>query len=63
MLIRAARNLEAGREPPGLDPSIPFEKIRSEEIIIGSEDDPWQVAAEAEAAQRGEEASRLGRAG
>ena len=55
MLIRAARNVEAGQEPPGLDPSIPFEKIRSEEIIIGPEDDPWQVAAEAgETAQRGE---------
>ena len=55
MLIRAAKNLEAGREPPGLDPSIPFEKIRSEEIIIGPEADPWQIAAEAgETAQRGE---------
>ncbi len=55
MLIRAARHVEAGREPPGLDPSIPFEKIRSEEIIIGPADDPWQVAAEAgETAQRGE---------
>src|SRR5262249_1231722 len=55
MLIRAARNLEAGREAPGLDPSIPFEKIRSEEIIIGPEDDPWQVAAEAgEKTRRGE---------
>ena len=55
MLIRAARNVEAGQEPPGLDPSIPFEKIRSEEIIIGPTDDPWQVAAEAgETAQRGE---------
>jgi phthalate 4,5-dioxygenase oxygenase subunit len=55
MLIRAAKNLEVGREPPGLDPSIPFEKIRSEEIIIGPGDDSWQVAAEAgETAQRGE---------
>jgi hypothetical protein len=55
MLIRAARNLEAGREPPGLDPGIPCEKIRSEEIIIGPAEDPWQVAAEAgETAQRGE---------
>ena len=54
MLIRAARHVEAGREPLGLDPSIPFEKIRSEEIIIGPADDPWQVAAEAgETAQRG----------
>src|SRR2546426_3993748 len=35
------------RSPPGLDPTIPFEKIRSEEIIIGPEDDPWQIAAEA----------------
>src|SRR3989441_744948 len=55
MLIRAAKNLEAGQEPPGLDPSIPFEKIRSEEIIIGPADDSWQIAAEAgETAQRGE---------
>jgi hypothetical protein len=55
MLIRTARNLEAGREPPGLDPSIPFAKIRSEEIIVGPEDDPWQAADEAgETARRGE---------
>ena len=55
MLIRAARNLEAGQEPPGLDPRIPFEKICSEEIIIGPEYDPWQVATEAgETAKRGE---------
>ena len=38
-----------------LIPSIPFAKIRSEEIIIGPADDPWQLAAEAgETAQRGE---------
>ena len=55
MLIRAARNVEAGQEPAGVDPSIPFDKIRSEEIIIGPAEDPWAIAVEAgETAQRGE---------
>ena len=47
MLIAAARNLQEGGEPPALDPSIPFGQIRSEEIIIGPDDDPWLVAAHA----------------
>ncbi len=54
-LITAARNLERGIEPPGLDPSFEFDRIRSEEIIIGPNDDPWLVAADAgENAGRGE---------
>lgn len=44
LLMNAARNLQEGEEPPALDPSIPFEKIRSEEIIIGPDEDPWLVA-------------------
>ena len=46
-LIRAAKNLQEGIEPPGIDQAIPWEKIRSEEIIIGPDDDPWLVAADA----------------
>ncbi|MFN0072799.1 MAG: Rieske 2Fe-2S domain-containing protein [Chloroflexota bacterium] len=54
-LITAARNLQNGIEPPGLSNNIPWGKIRSEEIIIGPNDDPWQVANDAgEAAARGE---------
>lgn len=54
-LISAARNLEQGIEPPGLDPSFEFNRIRSEEIIIGPDDDPWLVAADAgENTRRGE---------
>lgn len=54
-LITAARNLEKGIEPPGLDCEVPWDQIRSEEIIIGPGDDPWLVAAEAgEDAARGE---------
>ena len=55
MLGQAARNLEEGKRPPGIDPTIPFHKITSEAIIIGPDDDPWEVAAEAgEGATRGE---------
>ena len=55
MLGKAARNLREGIEPPALDPSIPFHKIRSEHVIIGPDDDPWLVGADAgETAKRGE---------
>jgi hypothetical protein len=54
-LITAARNLQNGIEPPGLSEAVPWDKIRSEEIIIGPDDDPWEVANEAgESAARGE---------
>jgi phthalate 4,5-dioxygenase oxygenase subunit len=55
MLIAAARNLQEGEEPPGLDADIPFDRIRAEEIIIGPDEDPWLVATHAgEASKRGE---------
>ena len=55
MLSAAARNLREGVEPPALDPSIPFHKIHSTEIIIGPEDDPWLIPTDAgETARRGE---------
>ncbi len=47
MLLKSARDLEKGIDPPALDPEIPFEKIRSEDIIIGPEEDPWLVAVDA----------------
>ena len=41
MLIDAARNLEKGIEPPGIDPSMPWYSIRSAERNILPEDD-WR---------------------
>ena len=55
MLGKLARNLQEGIEPPGLAPRVPTHKIRSEEMIIGPDDDPWLLAADAgESAKRGE---------
>jgi phthalate 4,5-dioxygenase oxygenase subunit len=55
MLIQSVKNLQEGIEPSSLDPTIPFHKIRSEEIIIGPDDDPWSVAVDAgETTKRGE---------
>jgi phthalate 4,5-dioxygenase oxygenase subunit len=47
IMLKAARDLQEGIDPPGLDPEIPFNKIRSEDIIIGPDDDPWLVACHA----------------
>jgi hypothetical protein len=41
MLIDAARNLEMGIEPPGLDPNAPWHTIRSAERNIAPNDD-WR---------------------
>ena len=55
MLVSASRDLEEGIEPPGMDGSIAYHKIRSEDIVIGPDDDPWLVATDAgESATRGE---------
>ena len=55
MLGKSARDLQEGIEPPGADGSIPYYKIRSEEIIIGPDEDPWLVATDAgETARPGE---------
>jgi hypothetical protein len=41
--------------PTGLSDAIPWDRIRSEEIIIGPNEDPWAVANDAdEFAGRGE---------
>jgi hypothetical protein len=47
LMINAARNLQEGQEPASLDGSVAFDKIRSEEIIIGPSDDPWLIACDA----------------
>lgn len=53
-LIALARNLREGIEPPDIS-KMPLDKIRSEEIIIGPDEDPYRVAAHAgERAGRGE---------
>ncbi|MDE3074889.1 MAG: Rieske 2Fe-2S domain-containing protein [Chloroflexota bacterium] len=44
MLIRAARELERGADPPGLDPSYPYDEIRSAEKILAPEED-WSLMA------------------
>ena len=55
MLLAMARNIQEGIDPPGLDPDIPTHMIQSEEIVIGPDDDPWLVAADAgETTKRGE---------
>ncbi|MDE2900328.1 MAG: hypothetical protein OXN15_04810, partial [Chloroflexota bacterium] len=55
MLLKMARDIQEGIDPPGLDPDIPTHMIQSEEIIIGPDDDPWLVAADAgETTKRGE---------
>ena len=44
-----------GVDLPALDPGIPFHRIRSEEVIVGADDDPWLAGADAgEAAGPGE---------
>jgi phthalate 4,5-dioxygenase len=47
MMMAAARNLQEGQEPASLDGSVRFDKIRSEEIIVGPNDDPWLIACDA----------------
>ena len=55
MLGKAARDLQEGIEPPGVHGELPYHKIRSEDIVIGPDDDPWLVATDAgESAKRGE---------
>ena len=55
MLLTMARNIQEGIDPPGLGPDIPTHLIQSEEILIGPDDDPWLVAANAgETTKRGE---------
>jgi len=43
-LIRAARDLQEGIEPPGLDPSYPFDQIRSSEKIL-ARGESWRSLA------------------
>jgi hypothetical protein len=43
-LINAARNLERGIEPPGLDPNFPWHHVRSEERILAP-GESWHTLA------------------
>jgi phenylpropionate dioxygenase-like ring-hydroxylating dioxygenase large terminal subunit len=55
MLGKAARDLQEGIDPPGTNGEIAYHKIRSEDIVIGPDDDPWLVATNAgETAKPGE---------
>jgi phthalate 4,5-dioxygenase oxygenase subunit len=55
MLLSMVRGFQEGKPLPGLDPAIQTHKIRSEEIIVGPDDDPWLVATDAgETSKRGE---------
>ena len=55
MLVAVSQNLEEGIELPGLDGSIAYHKIGSEDIVIGLDDDLWLLATDAgEPAIRGE---------
>jgi hypothetical protein len=58
MLIEAARNLEKGIDPPGIDPSLPWTSIRSAERniqpdydwrLLGTDADPMVQELSAEA--------------
>jgi len=42
MLLRGARALAAGEEPPAVDPSLPFLEIRSAEKILDADED-WRL--------------------
>jgi hypothetical protein len=42
MLIKAAKDLDAGIEPPALNASMPFEKIRSAEKVLEACED-WRT--------------------
>ena len=47
LLLSAARDLQEGQDPPGVDGRVAYERIRSEEIIVGPDDDPWLIASDA----------------
>jgi hypothetical protein len=42
LLIKAAKDLENGMEPPALDLSYPYDSIRSAEKILGPGED-WRL--------------------
>lgn len=48
LMVRAAKGIDEGVDLPALDPRIPFHRIRSEEVIVRADDDPWLAGAEAE---------------
>ena len=55
LMIRAAKGLDEGIDLPALDPGIPYHLIRSEEVIVREDDDPWLAGADAgETARPGE---------
>ena len=42
MLLKAAKDLEAGIEPPALDATMPYEVIRSAEKVLAPDED-WRT--------------------
>jgi predicted dienelactone hydrolase len=48
MLIKAARDLAAGIEPPAVDASLPFEQIRSAEKVLEPGEDWRRLGTEAD---------------
>jgi nitrite reductase/ring-hydroxylating ferredoxin subunit len=48
ILIKAARDLEAGIEPPALDASLPFDRIRSAEKVLAPGEDWRTLGTEAD---------------
>ena len=55
ILLAAAYGIQEGIDPPGIDDSIPYHLIRSEETIVQADEDPWSAGADAgESAKPGE---------
>ena len=47
LMVRAAKGIDEGVGLPALDPTIPYHRIRSEEVIVREGDDPWLAGADA----------------
>jgi hypothetical protein len=69
ILIQAAKDLEQGIEPPALDASLPYDRIRSGEKIlapgedwriVGSDEDPLLLKAQAMAEAEAQEVPVVG---
>ena len=46
LLLKAVRGLQEGEDPPGLDARVPFDKIRSEDMVIPPNGDWRELASE-----------------
>lgn len=58
LLIRVARDLERGIEPPGLYADVPWHEVRSEERVLDDREDWHTLGTEADARYRELVASR-----